>query len=86
MEDKYVSDAQNADSAPTEYRTVKVALMYPSSLRRKYNEEHLNSSIGGVENFLLLNGNIVSDFNLYQLIHKTRSYCLKLYITIYFLL
>ena len=73
MESEYVSDAQNVDSAPTNYKTLKVALMYPSSLARKYNETNLNSSIGGVENFMLLLGNIVSDFNLYQLIHKTHS-------------
>ena len=73
MESEYVSDAQNVDSAPTNYKTLKVALMYPSSLARKYNETNLNSSVGGVENFMLLLGNIVSDFNLYQLIHKTQS-------------
>ena len=58
--------------------------MYPRFLAEKYNQESLNSSIGGVENYLLLLGNIVSDFILYLLIHKGRSYCLEIK-NIYFL-
>jgi len=54
-------DVQNvmSDSAPPKFRTMKAALMYPRVLADKYSQAHLNSSLGGVENYLMLLANMV---------------------------
>ncbi|KAM7451841.1 metalloendopeptidase [Porites harrisoni] len=42
------------------YKTLKVALLYPSPLRVKYSSGSLYSSLGGVENYLLVVANMVA--------------------------
>lgn len=50
----------NNDSYGPKYKTLKAGYLYAQQLADKYNQQHL-SVLGGVENFLALVANIVSN-------------------------
>jgi len=58
-------DSEDSGIPVPKFKTLKVALMCPTFFAERYSSGNLNSTTGGVENFLLMIANMVSSVDVF---------------------